>query len=319
MNKKIFIILINILLLAVVAGLIELFSYIKYENDIKYILDEYRSVDKGLKLEYLVPLRFDIEIFRKWFKDRAGDTEKQGILLLGSSYVAGTRLPDKQTFDYKLNKATKRPVYRRATPGGGPQYAYYMFQSGLLKKEIPNIKYVVYVYNPEHIFMLDSFQVSPVYPVINLRYNVENGELVQTESVFYNFYSLYSFRNIQNLIEKISFEKMIKDKKIYDKFNIIIKAIVKSSKDLYPDSEFIFLVYPAHKSTFPRYANSQDFVLPEAEIAYLKNLGCKVLDLNTLVGNDLDLPVYKSDDKSHPSEKVWKEVVPALLKNNIIN
>lgn len=319
MKKKVFIVLTNILLLVVAAGLIEFFSYLKYDHDIKYILNEYRSVDEGLKLEYLVPLRFDIEIFRKWFKDRTDYSDKQGILILGSSYVAGTRLADEQTFDYKLHKVLKRPTYRRATPGGGPQYAYYMFQSGLLEKEAPNVKYVVFVYNPEHIFMLDSFQVSPVYPVVNLRYKVKDGELIQTESAFYDFYSLFSVRNMQSLIEKISFEKMQRENKIYDNFNVMIKAIVESSKKLYPDSEFVFLVYPAHKSTFPRYANPKDFDLPTSEIEYLKSLGCKVVDLNALIGGDLDAPKYKSDDKSHPSAKVWEEVVPALIKNKIIN
>lgn len=118
MKKKVFIVLTNILLLVVAAGLIEFFSYLKYDHDIKYILNEYRSVDEGLKLEYLVPLRFDIEIFRKWFKDRTDYSDKQGILILGSSYVAGTRLADEQTFDYKLHKVTKRPTYRCATLGG---------------------------------------------------------------------------------------------------------------------------------------------------------------------------------------------------------
>ena len=57
-----------------------------------------------------------------------------------------------------------------------------MFQSGLLENEAPNVKYVVFVYNPEHIFMLDSFQLSPVYPVVNLHYKVKDGELIQTKS-----------------------------------------------------------------------------------------------------------------------------------------
>ena len=55
-------------------------------------------------MEYLAPLRFDMEIFRKWFKDRTDYSDKQGILILGSSYVAGTRLADEQTFDYNSTK-----------------------------------------------------------------------------------------------------------------------------------------------------------------------------------------------------------------------
>ena len=84
-------------------------------------------------MEYLVPLRFDIEIFRKWFKDRTDYSDKQGILILGSSYVAGTRLAHEQTFDYKLHKVTKRPTYRRATSGAVLSMRITCFNQGFWK------------------------------------------------------------------------------------------------------------------------------------------------------------------------------------------
>ena len=292
-KNKFVCIVFNICLFFVLCLIVELLSYYKYSNDVSSILNEYKRVNKNLKLGYFHPIKFDINRCFKNFSEHKTTEEKMkegSIIVFGSSYASGTGLSEKATFDYKLHNKTNRTVYRRAIPGGGPQYIYYMLKSGIIKNEIDDAKYIFYVYDPEHILMLEKFQMSVVYPFVNLRYELKDNSLKEITPFLYQIYPLFFVKNVQHFLEK---QVVIKNKeKIYYKFNFLIKEIAKILKETYPSSKFIILEFPAHKNSYFSWDNIVLQEFPQNQIDYLENIGCTVINLNKLIKDNLDEQIY---------------------------
>ena len=203
------------------------------------------------------------------------------------------------------------PTYCRAICGAGPQYMHYLLKNKLVIFD--ELKYIIYLYSPEHVFMLEKMQGSVMLPCVNFRYKLKGTNLEEINPIGEKLYSYYSVKILQNFLERIKLTNNIRNGNYYKKFNIIMSEIAKFSKEQYPNAKLIFLEYAAHKSTFPTFIDKSFQQLSKEEISYLEEIGYNVINLNSLTGADLDLSEYKAIDNDHPNEKATE-----LISNEIV-
>lgn len=303
---------INFTILFLFIIVLELFSYIKYCNAVSFLSIEHKKINKDLRIRYSLPVKFDINNFSSQFTDYTGaKSGKRPVILFGCSYTVGNGLNKEDTFDYKLHVKTERPVYKRAVNGGGPQIIYHILSSGLLQKQIHDAQYLIYVFTPSHLYLIDNYQMSYIKTIMNLRYKIKNGKLEQVNPFFPISYSSFLIKNIQANIENCIISKHKSEDKTFDKFNFIMSETIKQSRIVYPNSRFIILEYPNHRKS--KYDPNQIDILPEDEKEYLRELGYEIINLNDLTKSNLDSEIYKLSDKEHPNGKTWDKVVPALI------
>ena len=281
--------IINIIVLIILAAIFEfsLFCVFKKANpDVKLNLQkiEYYDAVKNLELRKPVGLNY----------------KKRPIILMGCSYIYGLYLDGIHTPQYKLSELSKRPVYNFAYPGKGFQHSLFILQNKLFDTNIKNPEYVIFVMQYDFIRRMYSpvmFTDFVAYPV----YEINNFGKVTLKSTYYPPYKkFFTYYYINNLIYFNFFDNDTRthQRNVFAYFRAIRKEIEKT----YPDIKFVILLY-------------DDWNKFGFNFRRLERDGFIVIQTRELTGVRLQTPEYRvSDTDSHPTEKAWDIVIPALVK-----
>lgn len=310
-NKVFKIILINVLILIALICCLELYSYNKLKEKhseyLKNINSKISKNDKPLKLRYGRVRSFDYDFDKKGFRPVIyGSNQKRPIVFFGCSFMYGLRLKNEQTLPYKVSKLTNRTTYNRAINGWGTQHVFYQLKREDFKKEVPDAEYIIYTVIYDHLNRFYAYNISDFSFEAMLRYKHNGSNLSEIKPVFLPCYSLYTVRNIQDIIASV------KNKNINDLFFIFNQMMMKSlelSRKKYPNSKFVILIY---KDANPLSEFEQNQYIENMN--NLKNKGFIVIDAQDLVGHDFKDKKYLSNDNWHPSEKAWDEIAPKLVE-----
>ena len=318
MRKKI--ILINIVIIIFILGIIEFLSVNIIENRYASLAEiqiknasNPKELREILKVKYHKVIKFVYEDRIKYCLTRVYKGNKKGsIVTVGCSYTDGTGLRENQTFAYKLNKFTHRTTYNRGIGASGPQLVYRQLSDKNFKNEIPEAEYIIYTFIYDHFNRLFHDLVAYFNSDLHLKYHLNNkGELTETQRPFWFLYYFYTTKVISEYKES----KLLKqfDKK-YSLFLKIMEESVKAMKRNYPNAKFVLLDVPEGKMCREDYVKGES-ELTKDQIKDLEKLGIIYINAEELVGHQLrDLEKYRIQDKDHPNERFWDEVVPALAK-----
>lgn len=304
--KKIFkIVLTNLLLILIVVCSIEfiaLYTFYRekvletYNDDLPYNT-EFKYYFKSLFDKY----KRNKYIFCNEFRPAVGtEYNEPAILLLGCSYTYGSILQLEETFQYKLSKKTKRPVYNFGLEGASANEMLYILRNDELRNKLlnnnNNIEYVIFTYITDHIPRL----YAPVYrrpsPVFIpskdfLELKLKNEKSLLYRSYFYFFISRY-FAS--------------KEDKYENSFNLVhlyLKEMKKETEKHFKNNnkkpQFVVLIY-------------DDYIGYPWE--QLEEDGIKVLFAEKITQTDLKESKYRIPNDHHPSSKAWDIIVPALVK-----
>lgn len=218
---------------------------------------------------------------------------KQPIVIFGCSFAYGAGLNDNQTFDIKLAKYTRRPVYNRSIGGWGTQHMLYQLKSKEFYKLVPEPEYVIYVYIFDHIKRIQIL----VDPLIGngepcILYKNKKGKLYLDNS------SMFLLRfPICGYFKQLMYYSTTENYKV----NLLKLHILESQKEMHkhwPNTKFIVFVYDEWNPSI-----EED----------LENKGIKIIYLNKLINVDINSKNYTQPD-GHPNEKAWDLITPALVK-----
>ena len=315
MNKNLkHFICINLTVFILLIAALEYFAYLKYQKQVSTLMALHsKMLSTKLTLKYTLPKKFDINDYSVRFRATEGTKKnKRPIIFIGCSYTVGEGLSDTQKIDYKISKLTGRTTYSRAISGGGPQMALFQFKKGMIKKDIPDAQFIIYTYVPDHAYKTLEYRLSYLSTRLNLRYEKNhNHQLSEVKPFLPILYSSFLVKTIQNNITDYKIEKLNKEGKTFETFNLIMSELMKYSKKEYPDSKFIILEYPDHYIKLSK-LKSPNFTKEEKK--YLESLGFIVINAEELTGKNLYSLEYRAEDKDHPNEKAWDEIAPKLIK-----
>ncbi|MCR5261725.1 MAG: hypothetical protein K6C94_07800 [Candidatus Gastranaerophilales bacterium] len=238
--------------------------------------------------------------------------KKGGIVTIGCSYTEGAGLEENQSFAYKLNQLTGKTTYNRGISATGTQYVYRQLADKNFKKEIPEVDYVIYTFIYDHFYRL--FRDYVTYGNSNLHINYylnDKNELREGKHPFWFLYTFYTTRLISEYKEQRSYDEF--DEK-YAVFLKLIEESIKEMKKNYPNAKFILLEVPQGSMCLSDYQAGTEELTKE-QIKDIEDLGAIYVNAEKLVGHQLrDTEKYRMPDKDHPSERVWDEIAPALVK-----
>lgn len=300
--------IVNILLLICLFVCIEAYTYKKTYDFTKADVSKFNKVfeKKGdsfrFKIDYEYPKKFNYAEYKKTMRPvNYKKSTKRPILFFGCSFTEGLDLNKEQTLAYKISDLTNRTTYNRGKSSTGPQFMYYQLNDKNFKKEVPDAEYIIYTFIWVHFERLYNYRTCQFLNYLNLRYKNVNNQLVEVKPTFAPIYSLYTIKNLQYGIER---EKTVQEEKDNKLFNLMMDESFKLAQKKYPHSKFVILDYPDwHKKR-----------LPSKEVKDLQNMGFIVVDVEDLIGHSLDDRKYLLEDNIHPSELVWDEVAPKLVK-----
>lgn len=221
-------------------------------------------------------------------------SSKSPIILMGGSFTYGYGLNDKETFDAQLKRITQRDIYNFGINGGGPKEILITLQnSELMNKITQTPEYIIYTYIPDHkrrMYVPLAFlnaNYKPINNYSNLKYYIPNKFIYKSFMYETTMNSLYKY----NIIPKERSEMF---------FNLYMEEINNEIKRRFGDkTKFIILIYYGEESH---------------NWNTIKDMGIKVIDINTLWNIDTQQPEYKGFDQEHPNAKAWDVIVPALVK-----
>lgn len=299
---------INIILLIFFLVCIEAYTFKRTYESTKTDIAKFNKPyeEKGdpfrFKIDYECPKKFNYNDYKNELRPvNYKKSNKRPVLFFGCSFTEGMGLKNEQTLAYKISELTNRTTYNRGKSSTGPQFMYYQLNDKNFKKEVPDAEYIIYTFIWVHFERLYNYRTCQFVKDLNLRYKVVNNHLVEVNPVFPPFYSLYTVKNLQYAIEKKKTDQEIKDNKL---FNLMMEECFKLAQKKYPHSKFVILEYPDW--------NKKN--LSSEEIKKLQNMGFVFIDAEKLVGHNFDDNKYILEDKLHPSELVWNEVAPKLVK-----
>ncbi len=242
-----------------------------------------------------VPHSFvDIDNSRSFEKN-----SNKSILLLGCSYTYGANLNPNQTFSYYLSEITGRTVYNLGVCGGSVQQALYLTSQENFAKKYPNVDLVIYTFISDHINRNNDFLKCQVYlPYCNFRLVKKGDEFVQA-SEWYAFPSkIYIFRFLLESLTAIKNSPLGYKQNCYNFVEMMNKTRDNIKKN-YPDAKIVFLFYHCKEEPILVQNFSKDIYL---------------ISTSSFENLDLDNLKYRHGEDWHPSEQVWKDVVPRLVK-----
>ena len=238
-------------------------------------------------------------------------TSKKPIVILGCSYSYGTTLKDEETFGAQLSKYTNRAVYNFGLQSTGTASALYLLKNNVIKKQVQDADYFVYVFIYDHIRRNYLCAPNIVYNYFCANYYLDkNNNLKQQKLNKINmlFHSLYTMRLIENSYAE--HKSKTNDMKLFDK---ILTEINKAIKKQYPNAKFIMLVY----NDDPIYDEDNNLIIERdtnldnickregIEIVYTQDLNC---------GKDILSRKHIAFDGWHPTKEAWHKIVPEFAQ-----
>lgn len=319
---KIFkIILINIILIILVLFLCDYLTYKAVCNEYisKYTPDKvklypppeykyfYQHEFVNTTIQFLKNHQND-GMFRPVFKEELDYPAKPSILVFGCSFAFGGLLNERQTFSYKLQKQTNRPVYNYGICAGGIQHMLYIIQHPEFLRRVDDIpQYAIYVYIPDHQRRLHADSHPIETNGLYLRYDFKENNLQLKKEYLPSFmYRTFLVRRFLYNLYKKYYDGDYSKQTRYENF-ILTNEIFLESKNIlserYPGIKFVILKY-------------SDFA-PVAEYKYLWDIlekeGFIIIDTKDLVGRKFTVD-DTTEDKFHPNEQAWDLIVPKLAE-----
>lgn len=308
------ILLINVVLIAVIFAVVEIFSYHFLFNRYKDVIENYNviqsrnnsSIIKKPALKYVkvtLPKKEELISFKRPIEYR--NSSKKPIVLIGCSFTEGFGLNEDETFSRKLADYTDRTVYNRGRSGTGLPYLYYQLSDNEILSQMPkNTEYIIYTLIPDHfprMFRYRNFVMSGDH---TLRYKIKNGKLVQDRILFPALHSL----NTAIVIEEFLANKRCEYKD--NTKNLFHKIIAESDKIIkqYFDNAKLVILYI--KNPLDNDIHEYDEIINE-----LKNIdsNIEIIYINDLIPELYDRENW-IEDNDHPSGKAWDKIVPVLCK-----
>ena len=224
--------------------------------------------------------------------------KNEPIILFGGSFAWGWELEEKQTLQYKLSKIMKRPTYNRAYKMWfGLSQLLYQSEQEEFYKEVPEPKFILYVFMDDHILRMLSANMNPFSAYPHLRYIEYNKKLEKDKhSIVYNSHLM---KKMNTIIAgyKLKYQQ---DKN----FKLLKKHLVQTKGNFdkhWKDYKFVFYIYEGK------------CVFTDDNIKELENEGIIVIKTSQLTDIDLTQDEYYiSKTDRHPNEKAWDVVVPKL-------
>lgn len=236
------------------------------------------------------------------------NSDKNDILWFGCSFAIGANLNYEQTPCYKISTLTNRSCINRSKSATGLQFMYYQFQHTNFQELSPNVDFVIYTFIPDHIFRLYNVQVNPLVPEFNLRYKLVHDYPVEEKPIFRPIYSSFL---VKKLLDFYSLQKVRKEFGDYKLFNRLIKGTFYQIKNIYPNAKFIIVRFP----TLVDIEELEPYI--KKELSTLNKTGIEVFDAKTFLneqGIDYNNSIYWTEDKIHPSDKLWDIILPEIVK-----
>lgn len=234
---------------------------------------------------------------------------KKPIILFGCSFTFGYSLKDEQTFSYKLSHLSKRPVYNRASGGWGVQHMLYQSRRKDFYSEVKEPEYIIYVLINRQLHRLVKKVWWQPSNDLYLHYKENNGDLVEDNSPW-SF--LWFSCIIKNYFENVE-ERNFVSKDFNKSFDFMKLHFLKSKQEFqkhYPHTKFVILKYREMMGS-----DCSSELLDTERWEELKKAGFIVIDTKDLVGSTLCSYNYVlSKEDTHPNEKAWDLVTPALIK-----
>lgn len=239
--------------------------------------------------------------------------KKKPIAIFGCSYAFGYELNKEQTISYKLAHKAKRPVYNRAVSAWGIQHMLYSANQPLLYEQVPEPEYAMFIMMFDHPRRIYTRSFSPGH-LLNeeryLRYKNFNGQLVQKtgikgKSPIAAIRKLVDRSYITSVIHEAYVKNVLLSKKNSHKcVDFMVEHFIQSKNEMqkhWKNTKFIVLLYD-------QIDNQERFE------EKLKANNIEFIELDKLVGTDLDTQEFKLEHDPHPSEKAWDLVSEKLIK-----
>ena len=312
MKKKIFLIVINILLILISFFIVEIVIWNK-ENDHLRKTNTFPKTMNEIGFHKGIT-KFNIDL--KYFPTpengygRAPEGlqyKKKPITIFGCSYAYGYKLDKEETFSYKLAHNAKRPVYNQSFTGWGIQHMLYQSKLEDFYSKVPEPEYVIYVYINDHIrrlYLISFSSWNILAEQFNLRYKKKNNQLIEIRNqnpIFNQIKRLYFVNKLQNTIVNKQIANSKNPEKHYD---FALEHFVNAKNEMqkhWKNSKFVVLFYDDAKND-----------------EYLKNKLEKndfiVIETEKLIKEDLTKEEFLTEDKCHPNEKAWDLITPALIR-----
>ena len=240
---------------------------------------------------------------RKIQKKEGKNTDKGSIIIAGCSFADGQELDEQNRFHSVLSDASGRTVYNFGFPSASINWIYKrLLLDNKSSSEYNNPEYFIYVYIPDHIRRLFSFETQT--STANIRYKIKNGRLEETKSIIDVLYPLFSIKKLARYITAKETNEEVKNN--LPLFNKLMFETKKLADEKYNHPKFILLDYPQLDN---------DDGLSEQEIKTLGGAGIIYINVEELIGHELiNREEYFVSDKIHPNERAWQEIAPALAK-----
>ncbi|MGN0015667.1 MAG: hypothetical protein ACI37T_09650 [Candidatus Gastranaerophilaceae bacterium] len=276
-------------------------------------IEAFKKENLKIDYRYTRPHVYNLRRYKLTFRKMTGKSKKRPIVFCGCSYTYGSFLKNTQTLAYKVHQLTQRTVYKRGVCGGSINQILEQLTSGVLKKEVPDAEYLIYVYIISHIDRLFFYQIESLETYINNRYEIKNGKLVKIENPKLPYlYSLFTVKYFQQIIAGIRADKEFDDD--IPLFKAIMTEIMNQLKKQYPNSKYVILMYPESSTVGIERGKEQAAATNKIVKDYCEKLGFWVIDAEDLTQEPIRNSEYRCLDVDHPNERAWDIIAPALVK-----
>ncbi len=319
MNRKLKLVLVNILVLIFLLVNLDLYAYKKCLAECnKYVQNQIQEGNSIIGKNYAQKqVKYGKTVFYNYEKKVAytlprvyKGTKARPIVTIGCSFTDGAFLAENQTFAYKLNKLTNRTTYNRGIGSTGPQWVYRQLSDKNFKKEIPDAEYVIYTFLNDHIKRMFISSIGFWQNYVDLNYRLKNGKLVERKEFLQLLYSSFLIKKYLVTKEQMEIEKECKNN--LPLFLKIMQESVNTTHKLYPNSKFVLVDVPEVHYKDKEYEEKK---LPKSVVSELEKMGIIYIDAEDLVGHKFrNVDKFYAEDKRHPNELFWDELTPALVK-----
>ena len=316
--KILFIIFINILLLAV---LFFSFDYYVYKQACKDFHKQHPEDKTELKYSYETVISnylYDLDHFfngQGMYLGRLPDgleyKDKPAIVVFGCSYAFGQYLNPNQTISYKLAHKLKRPVYNRGAVGWSTQHMYFQTLSDALYNDIPkNTDTVIYVMIGDHLrrSQIEHFYITDKWAY--LHYKLKGDEFIQDNynSKIANFFRALYVRKRYNHVQaqKYQTNDMKYVRRAHD---IVAKFIIKSKHNMEERlgrKLNFYVLYYEPGDWRVTYRGELSMLLMKEDIKSISTL--------ELTDEDLFSKKYMMHENWHPQEIAWDLLTPKIIE-----
>ncbi len=264
---------------------------------------------------YYMPVKYNINNFKKTFRKREGNPQKGSIIFVGGSYLRGENLKREQTLPFKVWKLTNRSTYKFAIKDGGTQNLYDLFASGYVNKTVQNPEYIIYLYTPTDIDNMFNRQLDYYRTTMNKRYKIVNEDDVEViPNKKYILNSLFCIK----YLEMLNAEKEIQEEfdGDMDLFTTVMEKMYEKTGIIYKKQpKFVIIAYPGSDlADIDRNAKENYSTIPQEKKEELEEIGYIVIDAEDLTKKPIRKYSYRIENSEIPNEEAWDLISEPLVK-----